>query len=223
MQSEQVAPAPRVLVRRESIWLYPAPLAQLRPEASSIPPGRLLATGWVLYATAADIQTFEDTVVPVMTSMRAMRSHLSVGFLEAASRFNPNFLRYGIDRSHALGVPTVVELGGSWTTSALELLWSTRPRYLRVGPEHVAGVSMLPEQHQSVSRLSEFAKANGIPLVARGVRTREERAALRSAGVELYHVAESGPVDADPLDGFRAEPPEPPPTVLRFPLRPTGR
>ena len=214
---------PRVVIRRESIWSYPPPVVAGRVELNAFPTGRLLASAFVVYTGAQDVQEFEDSTLPVVGALRYSRSHITAGFVLRAASFDAGFMRHCVDRCHGQGTTTVVEIGGTWSTSSLEVLWSIRPRYLRIGPEYVRGANHVPEQYQSLVRLSEFAESNGVPLIARGVRTWEERAALRAAGIVLFHAADSGTADHDPLAELSSLGSQRPPTVLRFPLRPLGR
>lgn len=214
---------PRVVVRRESLWSYPAPTSHGRPDITVFPPGRLLASWLTVYGAAGTVQEFEDSTVPVLAALRENKSHVAAGFVVQPESMHLGFLRYCVERCHGLDASSFVELGGMWNSAALEVLGTVRPRYLRVGPEHVHGVHGLPELQQSLTHLSQFSESLGVPLVARGVQSKEERAALRQAGVVLFSVTESGAPGTDPLVDLESLGTAAPPTVLTFPLRPLGR
>lgn len=216
------AEVPRVLVRREAIWSYSAPYAQERIGLLVYPRGRLVATSSVAYGAARDIPGFEDSVLPVIGALRYSRSHVTAGFVVRASAFDVAFLRHALERCHGQGIATVVEIAGEWGSAALELLWSLRPNYLRIGPDHVKGVAAIPDQLHSVLRLASFAEQHHVPLIVRGSDTHEERTVLRNAGLELFLVAESGLPGVDPLDGFDSSGSPALATVLRFPAWPSG-
>jgi hypothetical protein len=213
---------PRVLVRREAIWSYPSPYAQERVGLLVYPRGRLLATSSVAYGAARDIPGFEDSVLPVIGALRYSRSHVTAGFVVRAASFDVPFLRHALERCHGQGIATVVEVAGEWGTSALELLWSLRPNYLRIGPDHVKGVGAIPEQLHSVLRIAAFAERHQVPLIVRGSATHEERTVLRNAGLGLFLVPESGSPTTDPLDGFDSSGSPGTATVLHFPVWPSG-
>ncbi|MCC6316737.1 MAG: hypothetical protein IT361_03515 [Gemmatimonadaceae bacterium] len=213
-------PSARVLVRREAIWRSPAPVARERVELTYYPPERLVSSSFVAYGAAPDVATFEDTVLPVAGALRYSRSHVLVGFVVHAASFDARFLRVAMERCHGLGFGTIVEIAGEWGTSALELLWALRPLYLRLGPDHVRGVHVIPEQLHSVLRLAAFAEYNRVPMVVRGAESPEERTVLRNAGLELYHVTESGSTTPDPLRDFGPAGSVRTATVLQFPAWP---
>jgi hypothetical protein len=216
------AELPRVLVRREAIWSYPAPYAEERIGLLLYPRGRLVAASSVAYGAAGDIPGFEDSVLPVMGALRYSRSHVTAGFVVRASAFDVSFLRHALERCHGQGITTVVEIVGEWGATALELLWPLRPNYLRIGPDHVRGVAAIPDQLHSVLRLASFAERYQVPLVVRGSGTHEERTVLRNAGLALFLVEESGSPGSDPLEGFDSSGTNGTATVLRFPIWPPG-
>ncbi|MBC7895699.1 MAG: hypothetical protein H7066_09805 [Cytophagaceae bacterium] len=216
------AELPRVLVRREAIWSYPLPYPQERIGLLYYPHGRLLATSSVAYSAARDIAGLEDSVLPVIGALRYSRSHVTAGFMVRGSSFDVPFLRHALERCHGQGIATVVEIAGEWGTSALELLWSLRPNYLRIGPDHVRGVGAVPEQLHSVLRVAAFAERHHVPLIVRGSDTQEERTVLRNAGLQLFLVSESGAPGTDPLNGFDSSGSPGAATVLRFPVRSSG-
>ena len=214
------ARVPRVVVRRESVWTYPV-AGLVEPSADWR--GRLVVESYVAYSDARDTPGFEDFFVPVLSALSRSHSHLTAGFIVSQATFDASFLRECVERCHALGHSTVVEIGGTWTNASLELLWSIRPDFLRIGPEHVHDAGVFPDQFQSLVRVAEFARAQRIPLVARGVRAGEERRVLQAAGVDLFHSSESGAEGHDPLAELETLGAIRPPVLLPFPLRPFHR
>lgn len=213
---------PRVLVRREVVWAFRAPYRQERIDMLVYPRGRLFAQSSVAYGAARDVEGFEDSVLPVVGALRYSRSHVTAGFVVRSADFDVHFLRHVLERCQGQGIATVVEIAGDWGPTALELLWSLRPSFIRIGPDHVNGVSAIPEQLHSVLRLASFAERHHVPLVVRGCVTNEERTVLRNAGIELFLVEESGSNSADPLSAFDSSGSTGSGTVLRFPVWPSG-
>ncbi len=215
------ARTPRVLLRRESLWTYSVPASASQYQLLDDRTAKLAFSGYVAYSDAHTIAEFEDTLLPLVATFRTTRSHLATAFVSRFGNFDSALLREMLDRCSGHLVPTVVEIRGSWTEAALQVLASTRPSYLRIGPEFVQGVASVPEQFRRLVRLAEYANLNGMPLVARGVSSPEDLQALRVAGVGSFHQAESGDPNHDAIDDMidplRAERE---PVVLPFPLRP---
>ncbi len=215
------ARTPRVLLRRESLWAYSVPASPAQHLLLSDRTPQLISAGYAAYSDAGSVGEFEDSLMPVMATFRSTRSHLTAGFVSRSTSFDSALLREMIERCTGQGIRTVVEIRGQWSEATLELLLATQPHHLRIGPEYVQGVATLPEQFRRIVHLAEFANGNGIPLVARGVRTPEDLDALRVAGLGHFHQSESGDSSTDALDELvDALQRDREPTVLPFPLRP---
>lgn len=215
------ARTPRVLLRRESLWTYAVPASASQYQVLDDRTAKLVFAGYVAYSDAQTIAEFEDSLLPLVATFRESRSHLAAAFVSRFGTFESALLREMLERCAGQAVATVVEIRGPWTEAALEVLASTRPSYLRIGPEFVQGVATLPEQFRRLVQLAEFSHCNGMPLVARGVSTPEDLQALRVAGVGSFHQAESGDPNHDEVDEM-IDPvrSDRQPIVLPFPLRP---
>jgi hypothetical protein len=210
---------PRVLMRREELWRLPIPGAPSEFGLLLDRRGALVTAGYTVYTDARTPAEFDDSVMQLLRGVSVARSRFFLGLSATTSTFHVTPLFRTVEQCRDMGVSTVVELRGSWSHSALALLATTRPDYLRVGPDLVRGIAHVPDQFRAVVALAEFARECGIPLVARGLDTTADLDSVRIAGIALLHRADDG-ADVDEALFASSTVSVQSPAVLDFPLRP---
>jgi len=107
--------------------------------------------------------------------------------------------------------------------SSLRHIVRTAPDVLKLDRSIVHGVAGDPVLRTLVQALVAFAHGCGASVVAEGIETAEDAAALRALHVDLgqgWHFGRPGPAEA--LDGGTAPVPEPEPVVVPQQRPPTG-
>lgn len=210
---------PRVLLHCEALWRLPVPGSAADYGMLLDRRGALVTAGYTVYADARTPIEFEDSVMPLLRGVSHSRCRFFLGLLATPATMRVSAMARTIDQCRHLGIATVLELRGSWSTAALALLAMTRPDYVRLGPDLVRGIAVVPEQFRAVVQVSEFARDVGLPLVARGLDSTEDLDAVRIAGIGLVHRGQgAGRVDELLFAASAGEVPSA--VVLDFPLRP---
>jgi EAL domain-containing protein (putative c-di-GMP-specific phosphodiesterase class I) len=89
-----------------------------------------------------------------------------------------------VDRVTELGFSIAVDdLGAGY--SSLSVLAELQPRYVKIDMSIVRGVDADPRKRRLIDLLCKFAKATEAQVVAEGVETKEESAALLDCGVDF--------------------------------------
>lgn len=178
----------------------------------------------MVYSDAATAESYWEAVGPVLSALRDTGLPVTAGFLVRASTLTSRTLRQVIDECAVAGIASVVELRGLWNSASLLSLLACGPTFVRIGPDYVYGVANLADQFRSLVQLTEFAQANAIQLVARGMPAPHELDALRIAGIGMFSETTSGVGDGVLLDDLGDSLTDPGgANVLRFPMRPLMR
>lgn len=174
-----------VVVSRESLWLLPVPTDPSQREHLEERRGRLVVSAYAVYARTIDTREFDALVVPVLRTLAASTSRTILVVQESNETFDAGRVRARTQLARELGLPSMVEISGSWGPTMLELLAAALPAYVRLAPEMLRGASSVPDVFRSLVTLGEFARERRIELVARNPHDDAELDAVRTAGIGL--------------------------------------
>lgn len=174
-----------VVVSRESLWLLPVPSDPSQRANLEERRGRLVLSAYAIYARTIDAREFDALVVPVLRTLASSTSRTMLVLQESNESFDAGRVRARTQLARELGLPSMVEISGSWGPTMLELLAAALPAYVRLAPEMLRGASTVPDVFRSLVRLGEFSRERRIELVARNPHDDAELDAVRTAGIGL--------------------------------------
>lgn len=174
-----------VVVSRESLWLLPVPTDPSQRTHLEERRGRLVVSAYAVYARTIDAREFDALVVPVLRTLAASTSRTMLVLQESNETFDAGRVRARTQLARELGLPSMVEISGSWGPTMLELLAAALPAYVRLAPEMLRGAASVPDVFRSLVTLGEFARERRIELVARNPHDDAELDAVRTAGIGL--------------------------------------
>ncbi len=180
-----VPDASYVLVSRESLWLLPVPGDRRERAQLDERRGRLIVSAYAVYARTIDAREFDGLVVPVLRTLATSTSRCMLVTQESSETFDAGRVRARSQLARELGIPSMVEISGSWGPTLLELLAAALPAYVRLSPDMLRGANSVPDVFRSLVTLGEFARERGIELVARNPHDDDELDAVRTAGIGL--------------------------------------
>ena len=178
-------PIPRVALTWESIWHLPAPGDATERAMLADRRGRVVLSGYALYTDATTEREFDSFALPVIRNLAASRTRAILTLVESAITFDAARVRRALELARLLGVLSLVEIRGVWSSTLLELLAAAGPNYLRLAPDLVQGAAVMPEQFQTIVQIAEFARERRMLLVARNPGDGNELDAIRVGGIDL--------------------------------------
>jgi len=197
------ARAPRVVLSREVLWRTSVPVDATERNVLQDRTGHVVLSTYAVYSDAATTAEFDAVVAPVLRALASSRSRCMLVLAETMARFDAGRVRHALQVAHDLGISTLVEIGGTWGQTLLELLAAAGPSYVRLAPELVHDAANVPDVFRSLVQLSEFARDRTFQLVARNPRDEHDLDAARAAGIGLLQWAA---VPLEPLADSRVTP-----------------
>ncbi len=202
----------RVTLRRESLWYQ---------GVSSDRRGHFVHGCWSVFLHPPTVSACELVALPLLGALRHGVAKPLLVVPATGASFVAGEMRRVIDVAASCETPVAIEVQGSWSLSALQVLAALRPGFVRLGAEYTAGSGVIPEQARRLVQLADCFFRASVPLLAVAPLAAEDEEAVLAAGVDLRVAAESGepgsPWPAVSLGAAEGA------VVLDFPLRPPGR
>ncbi len=163
----------------------------------------------------------DHVVYRLIDSLRIAASRIVLEVSESTPVTDVRDVARHLSGLRSQGLRIAVDDAGTASPWLEHLLW-LEPDFVKLDREFISGIAREPKKRDLVGGLACLARRLGARLVAEGVETAEELAALRGIGVPLvqgYLLGRPAPAESflpSPLE--RAEP-QPPPALLLDPER----
>lgn len=168
--------------------------------AKDLPEGRLLFLN-IEPESVSDPELREAVFTTLLTHSGMSPDRIVLEITERAAIIDFASFRSTLEYLRALGFSVAVDDAGAGYGS-LQCLAEVRPQWLKIDISLIRGIDTDPARRQLTASLVTFAQEMGVKLVAEGIESREELAALQELGVGYGQ----GFLFCKPLPPFPADP-----------------
>lgn len=183
------------LVRRMDRWVLEQAAAQLAAWSAL---GRTVKVGVNLSAQTVSDPSLLSDLEAVLRGTGAPPDHLILEVTERTALQDLESLAGVLDGVRALGIHIALDDFGTGYSS-LATLERLPISYLKIDQSFIHGIGRTPKDEYLIRAIAGFSRGMGIPIVAEGIETHEQRQWLVDEGVQLgqgYLLALPGPASA---------------------------